>query len=746
MDFSQDELASVLARIADRRTGIYPPGSWRQVATFISLRNPERIDVAAFRRFQAALLDATGFAPVVVGGVFGCVKLFVRLVRPDEPAAGSAPAETRSEGSDDPADDDAVRIVAAALAADPALRALGLEAGVSRVQTHDTSIDLRGGKSEAYGFGRRIGLHRFANPVVAPLFDVDEPSDVGFAFAEPEQPGPSEPPGAWEVREAFHFVLRGEAARGNAIAMGSQAQLSFDYGLPPGEALATIRSPHLDEARRAELDIMLCATVSGPLAIVGSQQALARFRNGAMVERAVFRLHAGNEPGEAVVHVDYLVRGELVHQSEIGIDVVASPARLRTTTDSTRTNGPPPADLKSLAAVSAAPEQRIFLSLGFAGGMLRIALSDFRGGQLDFQDEYQSTLFDTTRLETMLKAVHNEMARCYADRDFWEIFDGTIPAGAPGRIAVDALAETLGIVAAAGSLLNDELREDEEIGKALDYIEANAAPGTVLSVSTDKVFLPWELLFPEHRTLQMVEDGATPPDAGKFWGARFAIETDKRGIGSLTRLRDEHLKQRPKVALNLNPTITIAGVPAASQPLAVQQGWARKLEERGLLEGVKDSCKDVRPVLQYASTAATLIYVYCHGNSPEVFRGIDESLVLADDCTLRPRDLRTLPAYSGAPIIFLNSCKAGVSSPLTFSSFLAEFRTRGALGLIATSFSVPIAFAARFGQEVVESYLGRRGSLAVEMLHLRRAHLLERGDPVPLFYTLQCHLDAPALP
>ncbi len=745
MDFSQDELVSVLARIADRRTGIYPPGSWRQIATFISLRDPDRIDVAAFRRFQAALLDATGIAPVVVGGVFGCVKLFVRLVRPDEPSAGRTPAQRRATSIDDDAVD-AAGTVATALAADPGLRALALEAGISRVQTHDTSIDLRAGKSEDYGFGEvRIDWHRLADPGTPSLAVFVNSHDDAFVAS---RAGAAEPEHRVEPaeHEAFHFVLRGDAARGNAIAAGSQAQLIFNYAVAPADALAKVTSQKLEDARTSDFDILLSATARGPLAIVGQHTANAQFREGALLAPVAFQLEAGREPGAASLHVDYLVRGELVHQSEVEIDVVASLAVARGMADATRSSGAPTEDFKDVAAmVPSPPAQQIHLSLSFGGDKLSIVLIDFRHGAFDSENKFQSTLFDTTRLETMLKGVHNELARCYADQDFWAEFDGTIPPGANAQVAADALAETLGIVAAAGSLLNDELRADSEIERALEYIEANAAPGAVLTVSTDNVFLPWEILYSEHRTLQMLEDGseAPPVAAEKFWGARFAIETEKRGFGSLSTLRKAHLRNRPKVALNLNPTITIAGVPAASQPLKVQRDWAQGLAQRGLLEGVEDSCKLVLAVLQRASTEASFIYVFCHGSSPDVFRGTNETLVLGDKCTLSPRDLQKWPAYSGAPIIFLNSCKAGVSSPLTFSSFLAEFRKRGALGTIATSFSVPIAFAARFGEEVVQAYLGRQGSLAAEMLRLRRLHLLERGDPVPLFYTLQCNLDAP---
>ena len=283
------------------------------------------------------------------------------------------------------------------------------------------------------------------------------------------------------------------------------------------------------------------------------------------------------------------------------------------------------------------------------------------------------------------------------------------------------------------------------MAKALDYIEANAMQGAVLNFSTDNTFVPWELLYPKHRSKNMEPAArAQPVDGGAFWGARFAIETEMRGIGSALKVRDEHIARAPKVTMNLNPSISIKGVPAASQPIEVQKSWGAALQHLGVVDAINDTCEKIMPVVRGAAGDATFIYVYCHGNAPDALSGVDELLLLGTPCELAPRDLRKLPDYVGAPIVFLNSCKAGVSSPLNFSGFLKEYRNRNALGMIATSYSVPIAFGAAFGREVVQAYLSREGSLAAAMLDLRRAHLLGNGDPVPLFYTLQCRLDVSA--
>jgi hypothetical protein len=226
-----------------------------------------------------------------------------------------------------------------------------------------------------------------------------------------------------------------------------------------------------------------------------------------------------------------------------------------------------------------------------------------------------------------------------------------------------------------------------------------------------------------------------------FWGARFAIETLLAGEGSLCSLRRTHVEAVPKVSINLNPKIDAK---VSDKPLAVQETWAQRLAVAGRLDGLQKCCNDMRNVLQNAANDATLIYVYCHGNSPNPFGGQLEELRLeGEDCRLEPHNVCGEPPYRNAPIVFLNSCQSGAHSSLAFSSFLQEFRKRGALGMIATSYSIPIVFGAHFGEEVVDAYLNCSGSLAVAMKKLRRHHLLNCGNPVPLFYSLQCQLSMP---
>ncbi|ACB35935.1 hypothetical protein Lcho_3681 [Leptothrix cholodnii SP-6] len=552
-----------------------------------------------------------------------------------------------------------------------------------------------------------------------------------------------------EPQQAFHFVLRGEQARGAALRVDSSATLSFNYAVPPDDAMATVAHAALDAARHADIDITLQATARGGLAISGERIGVAQFRDGTMITPVNFQLTAGascDAPGQPTsgVHVDFLVKGESVHQVELTILVVASAAELDALPPTAApANQVPLALLGDALSAPPPPEHRLHVSLSFDGGDFCIELRHLRDGEVESEDRFVSDGIDRGKLEALMNGVRGELEPCYESK-VWRTFDGRLPAPPTGPVPV-ALGRTLACVAAAGALLNDSLREDDALARALDYIEAALPQGSVITIATDDVFLPWEILYPREWSAGWTDEqkAAHPLDASAFWGARYAIETVQRGSGSLGGLRKLQLECSPKVSVNLNPSIDIDGVEAADKPIAVQQAWAARLGEQGRLDGLQADCKAMRRVLQNAANDATLIYIYCHGNAANPFGGKDELLQLAEDCGLKPRDLQGDTAYRAAPIVFLNSCQSGAHSPLAFSTFLKEFRRRGALGMIATSHAIPIVFGAHFGAEVVDCYLRRSGSLAVAMHGLRRHHLLERGNPVPLFYSLQCQLSFP---
>lgn len=560
-----------------------------------------------------------------------------------------------------------------------------------------------------------------------------------------------------QASDEFHFVLDGDHVRGATMVEHTQADLHFRYEVPSSDVLARVGHAALESARKTDLDIELQLTPSGAITIDGHRRQVARLRGGRLSGPVSFRLLAGAAPEVLVdgpiehgVHVDFVVQGETVHQVMLAIQVQPSAARglpePAEAAVSSVSVGATPAQLVEAAALTPPPRHHVRLSLSVDASGLRVELDHLVDGADDWSDLASVPALDSAALAALALEVRAPLAKSYkVQAAAWQRFDGSVAAG--DTAVHDALAHALECAAAAGAGLNRALRQDPSLARLLDHIEQKVPDGAVMTVTTDKVFLPWELMTPQHWALGMTpaQRAKTPAiDTQRFWGARFAIETKPRGVAVGER-RLVHLGARPRrVSVNLNPGIAMPGLPTPQQPIEVHKAWAAQLKGRDQLEGtVNEACRPVREVLQDGQHHASLVYLYCHGQSANPFGGTDELLELDEECALMPPDLIGDTTYAAAPVIFLNACQSGNISPLAYSSFLKEFCRRGAIGLIATTHSVPITFGAHFGPELVGRYLDCQGSLAATLQALRREHL-RRGNPVPLFYTLQCQLAFPA--
>ena len=546
------------------------------------------------------------------------------------------------------------------------------------------------------------------------------------------------------MQRPLQFALRGSHVCGNAIQEGTHAELVLLRTITHGETIHVIESSLFSPDCALDIDVLLLVTARGGVSCVGQQFAVARFEKGVLKSPVIFELEAsGGAAANAAVHVDFLVHGERVHETEISLAVSSAYGSDITSGDPQPLREDP--DLLGVlergGTVGSPPRQQILLSLSLSRGLLHVSLADLRNGRLWSSCEYDSNSFDRVRLASLSKEIDRILAPCYANEDVWAEFDG-LQSSVPGVDTAEVLQGALEAVAAAGSFFARELASDPEICKALSYVEANVANGAILSVTTDNVFFPWELLYPDdwpsNPSPMFRATHRVSPDI--FWGYRFAIETSRRGSGATGELGRRYRAANPKVALAVNPDIKIAHLRDERQPLAIHRTWASEFGESGRLESMSETCGEVRSLLQDGVGEPTVIYVYCHGSSPNQLLGIGEELILNYRCKLVPSDLLSGPRYSNAPIVVLNSCRSGAPSTLSFSSFLSQFQERGALGMIGTSYAVPITFGAHFAREIIDCCFSPGDSLAERLLVLRQKHLREQGNPIPLFYTLLCHL------
>jgi hypothetical protein len=303
-----------------------------------------------------------------------------------------------------------------------------------------------------------------------------------------------------------------------------------------------------------------------------------------------------------------------------------------------------------------------------------------------------------------------------------------------------AFRECLERMASAGSSLYFALAEDEDFKPLLDTINA-LQPGSRLSIYTDCAFLPWEILYPHRYNIGWSAEvkKANPIQVQNFWGYRFAIECLLKAKNAYRPPFHAHQTGKTFISYNFNPTIDNAFAGAEFKPVTDQETWARELDANKFKVEVKKSGPEILQALQTPDYEATMIYLYCHGRNDHPFQpNQSELLELDKEVSIDPDVLTDGSKFKNGPIVFLNSCSSGAFSPLSFSSFLSRFREKEALGLIASNFPVPATFAAKFGDNIIDNYIQLPTKTIGDVLLAERRRLLDKNNPLGLFYSLQC--------
>jgi hypothetical protein len=281
----------------------------------------------------------------------------------------------------------------------------------------------------------------------------------------------------------------------------------------------------------------------------------------------------------------------------------------------------------------------------------------------------------------------------------------------------------------AGSKLYRILAQDAVLQEAIELIE-ELPEASKISVISENVVFPWELLYPLRYDYGRPKENYKPE---RFWGRRFQIESllfaDSRGEKLPVRRQQTG---RLHVTMGLNNFIdTEWKARPRLLPVQLQKEYCETvLKDRGRYLEKYDEIAD----LLTQPHSGSLIYFFCHGSDVQL--EFDKSKP-----TFTPNSLSETP-YPGWPIIFLNACSAGDVSALSFVSFRTAFRMKKAAGVVAPSFSIPTLFAAVFAKSLLDQYVARRP--IGEILFLLRRQLLERNNPLGLWYSLQCPLDVKA--
>jgi hypothetical protein len=347
-----------------------------------------------------------------------------------------------------------------------------------------------------------------------------------------------------------------------------------------------------------------------------------------------------------------------------------------------------------------------------------------------------------TRIADIKKSVPPEAT------SIWAGLADPLAAPAPGVIA-QRFKQCMELTIEEGSKLYAELSAGG-LGEILTRLD-QMPEGSSLLISTDCAFLPWELLYPEPFATGVPEQfRPAPADPLKLWGYRFItsynlLETGQTNV-KWADLRAAHKNGSPYVSMNLNSTIEQAFANRPFHPIKHHRDFCTSRLTDTHVGGVYDSAADIYGQLYAPQQQPTFLYLYCHGRNTIPFApGNVELLEIDTNVQIKPNDLSAGgAAYARAPVVFLNSCTSGQPSPLSFSSFHSAFRGKKAMGMIGTAIEMPATFGAAFGCELIGRYLAGQ-PLGVAIYDLRR-ELVKRGNPLGLFYSLQCpaELTAPA--
>lgn len=595
-------------------------------------------------------------------------------------------------------------------------------------------------------WSRRDGSHHYRmRRVEVPLpSDVE---DVGHAVeAGPERgadvawkrtgasgdaPGDAETP-------RFHFRFDGDACNGRALVRDRKVRLIFAQGM----ATTLLQSISFKGRKFLALlgkEAQLAITIwpGEGLDLRGPPMAVARFKDARLVEEVAFELYVREDcPDEVPVTAEFFTGDKRLYGLKFSTRVQSPDGQPGAATPSLP---PTEIDLDMAAALQKSGKGEagggdLLLKLDLVGGGLLMNLIHTSGeaGMVSVGSAFIDNL-DKSSLQAQLAQVRSELGAAFYASAVWD--RSTLPP--LNATDTDDLADCFERVASAGSILNRVLRATADAVRLFDYIEAQP-PGTRLTIATSKVFLPFEILYPHRfsKDWPPEERRRSPVSRRAFWGAKFALEVSYAAAGNYMALVQTHRRAPREVSLNLNETIPGTGSPT---PMEIHGTLESDLKSRGVACDSNRRCAEMKQVLLGARTGANLVYVYCHGSAADATAGSLEQLELNDDpCVVRPVGMYG-SGYTNAPIIFLNACYSGATSPLFFTGFLESFRDQGALGLIATSFPVPVMFGARFGADVVTECMFGTDSLGERLRRLRLAHA-EQGNPVPLFYSVQCQL------
>jgi Leucine-rich repeat (LRR) protein len=454
--------------------------------------------------------------------------------------------------------------------------------------------------------------------------------------AQESMPGKGQPVSGEDSEPApkCYLSLEGQEVNGTQVKCDTAVDVVFGCGEPPPlTTLAKLAGKKLQKAILESADLGITLIPRGFTFRDGSFFKIAKFRQKKLEEPIRFLLQANAKPvPDANLYFCFDRGGIILYEFNLAVAVVMS----LDTAPSAAQGLPLNLDLDEVLneQIEEGKNREATLTIWEDGEQLRVTLIDRESGDvLPQHPGYSLNTLTKTSLAANLPKI-NAILKDIDDDPLWAQGNPLILPTSDGGPKEEFQA-CLERVAGAGSSLFEYLSYDPDFASILQHI-GKLEPGSRLTIITDCLFLPWEILYPlpyyfdENKIVKTPE----PVQPQAFWGYQFEIECllkEKAGTEfNPSRVKKAHKAGPLILSCNLNPTIDGSYKDKPFKPVAAQEHWMHDYEAKLSRLDLYDTGKEILEALNKKDYDPTLLYLYCHGQSDQPFTDNRDEILEVD--------------------------------------------------------------------------------------------------------------------
>jgi CHAT domain len=283
--------------------------------------------------------------------------------------------------------------------------------------------------------------------------------------------------------------------------------------------------------------------------------------------------------------------------------------------------------------------------------------------------------------------------------------------------------DTISKLALKGNFALKSIFSDDAVRKLLS---SALRKGTIVQISSDELFIPWELLYDGTLNETM--------NFNRFWGmqaivARAIVQDDRPG-DYLSPIIEATRPRVGLIACNELEHVVGKEIPVLKSLHRSKQIQLSSL--RPLKASQRE--KDLEDLGRFLSKDIQIVHLACHACERKPMS--QSYLLISDAFSITIEDFVAREyQIKNNPFVILNACLTGTLSPRHTSNWAALFWKRGARGVLATELRIPDSFAAAFA-EILYMFLLAGRPIGEALLTTRRYFWENQGNPLGLAYAL----------